>query len=173
MLRSHRDIAEVILGVLIFCAVFVIAEKSGLREKITGNEALLTRGVEGAHLYARESFYDFGRISMRDGEKKISFEIHNNGKEDVSIKKIYTTCQCLEVSLIRGSEKIGPFSVRDYLYPGNGQMIIKKGEKVTAEVVYTPSLQGPFGVGLSEPFAVIEDGRGEKIDLRISALVFP
>ena len=172
MLRNYKDVAEVILGVLIFCAVFVIAEKSGIRDKITGAEALLSRGVEKPGLFVKESFHDFGRLSMRDGSKKYIFELSNNGAE-VSLDKIYTTCQCLEVYLKSESGKMGPFSIRDYLYSGRQDFLIKKGEIITAEVVYSPALQGPFGVGLSEPFAVIEDEYGNKINLRISSLVFP
>lgn len=174
MLRNYKDVAEVILGVIIFCIVFVAAEKSGIRESIVGTEALLPRGMDSVgRLAPTESFYDLGRVFMHEEEKDISFEIKNEGGKDLSVKKIYTTCQCLEVSLRGRGFEIGPFSVRDYLYQRAGGVIVGRGEKIDIDMVYYPALQGPFGVGLSEPYAVLEDEFGVKTILRISALVLP
>ncbi|HBM45695.1 MAG: hypothetical protein UT05_C0008G0050 [Parcubacteria group bacterium GW2011_GWF2_38_76] len=174
MLKNYKDVAKIILGVLIFFIVFIVAERGGVRDGVIGFEALLSSGIaDDGKLSSKNNFHDFGIVFMHEGNKTHSFNIENNGKNDIKIKNIYTTSLSLEVYLENEEKKIGPFDIRNYLYKNDNLIIIRKGGRMIVELIYSPSRQGLLGVGLSEPFAVIEDEFGSKIYLRISALVFP
>ena len=42
-------------------------------------------------LTVTDDFYDFGRVSMRDGDVYHSFRLKNEGKERAVVRKLYTS----------------------------------------------------------------------------------
>ena len=47
--------------------------------------------IPGGHLSATRDFFDFGRISMKDGKVSRSFRLLNTGSEPALIRKLYTS----------------------------------------------------------------------------------
>ncbi len=47
--------------------------------------------IPGGTLTVTDDFYDFGRISMKDGKVSHSFRLHNTGSEPALIRKLYTS----------------------------------------------------------------------------------
>lgn len=47
--------------------------------------------IPGGNLTVTDDFYDFGRISMKDGKVSRSFRLQNTGSEPALIRKLYTS----------------------------------------------------------------------------------
>ena len=47
--------------------------------------------IPGGGLTVADDFYDFGRISMKDGKVSRSFQLNNTGSEPALIRKLYTS----------------------------------------------------------------------------------
>ena len=126
-------------------------------------------------LTAEETFYDFGRISMKDGNVSKIFTVTNTGSENINVPSLYTSCMCTNAYILSmdGSRK-GPFGM-----PGHGgavpkaNAIVKSGESIDIEVVYDPNAHGPAGVGMIDRFVYLEDENGNKLEFEIKANVTP
>ena len=68
-------------GLIIVAFVLIFLAKSGGTEKF----------VNGT-LIPEETFWDFGTISMADGNTSHDFVLKNDGNEPVKITKIQTSC---------------------------------------------------------------------------------
>ncbi|MFA6536731.1 MAG: DUF1573 domain-containing protein [Candidatus Paceibacterota bacterium] len=125
-------------------------------------------------LYAPEIFYDFGTISMKDGNVEKDFTITNPTANDINLKKVTTSCMCTKAILIRedGSTK-GPFGMPGMGYVPPANEIIKAGESRVIRAIYDPNAHGPAGVGVIGRFINLEDEAGNAIQLEIKALVKP
>ena len=128
-----------------------------------------------SQLIAEEELYDFGTISMKNGNVSKVFKISNLSEGDVNLMSISTSCMCT-VAYIMGQDgnKKGPFGM-----PGHGgavskaNEIIKAGETRDIEVVYDPNAHGPSGVGKIDRFVYLEDSNGNKLQFEIKANVTP
>ncbi len=47
--------------------------------------------IPGGSLTVADDFYDFGRISMKDGKVSRSFRLKNTGNQPALIRKLYTS----------------------------------------------------------------------------------
>ncbi len=150
-----------------------LAQKSKINpEELATNSRL---GKIENTLSVEEMFYDFGAISMKNGNVSKVFKISNPGNRDINLKSISTSCMCTVAYVVRhdGSKK-GPFGM-----PGHGGVvpraneIIKTGETRDIEVVYDPNAHGPAGVGKIDRFIYLEDVNGNKLQLEIKANVTP
>ena len=126
-------------------------------------------------LVPSETFYDFGRISMKDGNVSKVFSVLNPTDGDINLEKLYTSCMCTSAYIVNADRtKKGPFGM-----PGHGgavpkaNEIVKAGESLGIEVVYDPNAHGPAGVGMIDRFVYLEDEGGNKIELEIKANVTP
>ncbi|MBI2630907.1 DUF1573 domain-containing protein [Candidatus Nomurabacteria bacterium] len=133
-------------------------------------------------LTAEETFYDFGRISMKDGNVSKIFKVTNRGNTDVNLTNVSTSCMCTAAYILRDDgSKLGPFGMPGHGgtggMPGHGNSkageIITAGESRNIEVVYDPNAHGPAGVGLIDRFIYLEDENGNKLELEIKASVMP
>src|SRR3989344_3542193 len=70
----------------------------------------------GGTLTASENFYDFGTISMKNGNVSKIFQVTNSTDQDIAVPSLTTSCMCTNAYFI-GSDgsKVGPFSM-----PGMG-----------------------------------------------------
>ena len=126
-------------------------------------------------LIASETFYDFGKISMANGDVSKIFKVTNSSSEDIKVPSLTTSCMCTNAFVIEsdGSKK-GPFGM-----PGHGgavprvNEIIKAGESRDIEVVYNPNAHGPAGVGLIERSVFLEDENGKIIEFKFKVNVTP
>ena len=132
-----------------------------------------TAGI-GNVLTVPETFYDFGTISMKNGNVSKIFTISNPTEKDINLEKLTTSCMCTTAYFVQpdGSKK-GPFSM-----PGMGivpklNKTIKAGEVASVEVIYDPNAHGPAGVGMIERSVFLEDENGTVVEFKFRANVTP
>lgn len=124
----------------------------------------------GSMLAAENGSYDFGTISMKDGNVRTEFSVTNGTLNDIRVDSIVTSCMCTTAYIAKGGEKRGPFGM-----PGHGEFVpkanetIKAGEEWTIEVVFDPAAHGPAGAGMVERSVYIMDERGGALELKFTA----
>lgn len=182
---KDKDKITVFIGViaLLFIGLFLYA-KPGKNE----NRAIGVKGIpDGAQelanshtagvsnvLTASETFYDFGTISMKNGNVSKLFRVTNETNVDVLIPSLTTSCMCTEAYFL-GTDgvKNGPFSMPGMGFVPKLNATIKAGQRADIEVVYDPNAHGPAGVGRIDRFAYLEDINGNKLQFEIKANVTP
>ena len=129
----------------------------------------------GGTLTASETFYDFGTISMKNGNVSKIFQVTNFTDADIGVPSLTTSCMCTTAYILgEDGSRSRPFGM-----PGHGgavpkaNAIIKAGETMDIEVVYDPNAHGPAGVGLIERSIFLEDENGKIIELKVKVNVIP
>ncbi len=162
------------VGALLVLAVIMLFI-GGERNINDNNSDIAVTTVSESMLELVKNDFDFGSISMKDGEVSTKFEIVNNGVEAVKIGRVYTSCACTTAYMINDSgEKIGKFGM-----PGhkglrtNADVEVPAGGKVIVEVIYDPAFHGPSGVGLAERSVYVETNslNAPKLELKFRATV--
>lgn len=127
---------------------------------------------KGSQLATETAPYDFGTISMEDGNVTTSYVVTNSTDANIRVDSIVTSCMCTTAYLVTESDRKGPYGM-----PGHGNTvpraneIIKAGEKWTIEVVFDPAAHGPLGVGLAERYVYLIDEKGGALELEFKANV--
>ncbi len=126
-------------------------------------------------LTAPEVFYDFGTISMKNGNVTKEFTVTNPTDKDINVPTLVTSCMCTTAFIVAPNGSIkGPFGM-----PGHGGAVppanelIKAGESRIIRVVYDPNAHGPAGVGQVDRFIMLTDATGGTVQFEIKALVTP
>ncbi|KKQ87054.1 MAG: hypothetical protein UT09_C0021G0010 [Parcubacteria group bacterium GW2011_GWF2_38_8] len=126
-------------------------------------------------LTALETFYDFGTISMKNGNVSKIFKVTNNSAQDIKVPSVTTSCMCTTAYIVdENGERGRPFGM-----PGHGgavpkaNAIVKTGESLDIEVVYDPNAHGPTGVGLIERSVFLEDENNNVIEFKFKVNVTP
>ncbi len=145
-----------------------------------GSTTASVQGAPGARstsksvLTAPEIFYDFGTISMRDGNVIKEFVVNNSTSEDIKVSTVLTSCMCTSAFIVLPDGNIkGPFKMPGMGYVPPANELIKAGESRTVRVVYDPNAHGPAGVGRIDRFITLTDTLGGTLQLEIKALVTP
>jgi len=127
-----------------------------------------------ALLIASETLYDFGTISMKNGNVTKEFTVTNPTVQDINLKTVLTSCMCTSAFIISpdGSMK-GPFKMPGMGFVPPANEIIKAGENRIIRVVYDPNAHGPAGVGFIDRFITLTDVAGNALQLEIKATVTP
>lgn len=154
-------------------AVSVKEEESSAFELGGSHPARVGNVANG--LVALETFYDFGKISMKNGNVSKVFEITNPTSQAIKVPKVSTSCMCTNAYILNpNGTKGGPFGM-----PGHGgavrsaNAVVKPGETLTIEVVYDPNAHGPAGVGKIERAVFVEDENRNVIELKFKVNVTP
>ena len=125
-------------------------------------------------LVAPEVFYDFGTISMKNGNVTKEFTVVNPTNSDIKVSTVLTSCMCTSAFIVKpGGDIKGPFKMPGMGYVPPANEIIKAGESRIIRVVYNPNAHGPAGVGQIQRFVNLTLDDGEKLQLEIKALVTP
>ncbi len=134
-------------------------------EANTGAKSVLT---------ASETLYDFGTISMKNGNVTKDFTVTNQGNADIFIPSLVTSCMCTTAFIVEpnGATK-GPFGMPGMGYVPPANETIKAGKNRIIRVIYDPNAHGPAGVGRINRFITLTDKSGGKLQLEIKALVTP
>ncbi|MBI4088983.1 DUF1573 domain-containing protein [Candidatus Kaiserbacteria bacterium] len=159
---------------LIFVGLFVwgYSGKGGTASSV--QSAPGAAGNSESSLIAPEVFYDFGTISMRDGNVSKEFIVTNPTDSDITVHTVLSSCMCTTAFVVgpNGSAK-GPFGMPGMGYVPPANELIKAGESRTIRVVYDPNAHGPAGVGRIDRFVTLTDASGGVLQLEIKALVTP
>lgn len=169
---------QIITWVLIIAGLFGFLYWAGnnsisdaQKEPIEAKEQSVSVGKE---LAASEQFYDFGTISMKNGNVSKMFKVINGTEKDILFPNLTTSCMCTEAFFVEpdGSRK-GPFGMQGMGFVTRLNKVIKAGGSAEIEVIYDPNAHGPAGVGRIDRFVYLEGENGEKLQFEIRANVTP
>ncbi|MDO8575566.1 MAG: DUF1573 domain-containing protein [bacterium] len=173
-------------NIVIVCLVFFVIAGlfvwgySNNRNAVAGNPLASLQGAKSSNssnslLSTPLTFYDFGMISMKNGDVIKEFNVTNPTDKDIMIKTLVTSCMCTNAFIVRPNGDIeGPFGM-----PGHGgpvppaNEVIKARESRIIRVVYNPNAHGPAGVGKIDRFITLTDNLGGTLQLEIKANVTP
>ncbi|MDO8424236.1 MAG: DUF1573 domain-containing protein [bacterium] len=165
-MNKTLSIALVIL--LIFLVIFWAGK--------TRNSAPIEAGVDNSssNLVADQNSFDFGTISMADGNVEKIFTVTNSSASDVTINKITTSCMCTVSYLESGDGEKGPFGMPGHSGPtGKVNETVAPGESRKVRVVFDPNAHGPAGIGEIIRAVYLESQSGGALELRFRAVVTP
>lgn len=125
-------------------------------------------------LVASETLYDFGTISMKDGNVTKEFTVSNPTSDDLFLSTVLTSCMCTSAFIVRpDGELSGPFKMPGMGFVPPANETIKAGESRIIRVVYDPNAHGPAGVGPIARQVTLTLDNGAALNLGIKALVTP
>lgn len=165
-------IISVVLLILFGLFIWGSAGKGGTTASVQGAPG--AAGTSKSVLTAPETFYDFGTISMRDGNVNREFTVTNPTATDITVTTILTSCMCTSAFIMEPDGRLkGPFKMPGMGYVPPANELIKAGESRTIRIVYDPNAHGPAGVGRIDRFVTLTDESGGTLQLEIKALVTP
>ena len=129
------------------------------------------RPFEG--LRAKETYFEFGSISMTAGKVRHRYWFRNESTAPVLIQRVYTSCMCTTATLVKGMRVIGSYGM-----PGHGPLpevnqSLAPNEAAYVDVEFDPAAHGPAGLGRTERVVTIERAGGEPLQLAFVANVTP
>src|SRR3989344_3051044 len=139
MKDKNRIIVFISVVVVLFIGLFFFGKPSknennttsakgvpeGSQELATSHTAV-TGDTTANILTAMETFYDFGTISMKNGNVSKIFKVSNSGNQNINLQSVSTSCMCTVAYVVKtdGSKK-GPFGM-----PGHGGAVPKTNELI-------------------------------------------
>jgi hypothetical protein len=97
--------------------------------------------------------YDLGRVSIAAGVVSRSFELRNEGKADLVIEGISTSCGCTTAQLVVGGVESPIFGMHEN---PEWSGVLAPGESGELRVFFDPAHHGPEGTGPFTRFVLIE-----------------
>lgn len=97
--------------------------------------------------------YDFGDVSQKNGEVYTYFVLKNEGKTDLVIDRLETSCGCTSASVVFQNKEGPTFTMPGHgkENPGEWQVVIPAGEIAQLKVYYDPDVHKDFrGVATRE-----------------------
>jgi len=181
MKDKNKIIVFIIVIAIFFIGLFLYATpgKNVNKETNTDDSTKSPPAITGDKttntLTAPEMSYDFGTISMKDGNVSKIFKVTNPTNENIKVSSVTTSCMCTVAYIVReDGSKSRPFGM-----PGHGgavpkaNEIIKAGGSFDLEVVYDPNAHGPAGVGFIERSVFLEDENNNVIEFKFKVNVTP
>lgn len=91
---------------------------------------------------------DLGAVSMANGPVSTRFVVSNNGRTDLTITGLATSCMCTTAAL-ETADGLGPtFGAHPDENPVGWSALLAPGEEATLIVTFDPNAHGPDAVGL-------------------------
>ena len=172
MKSNTVSIIALVLLVLVGLFVWGYSGKGGTEASVQGAPG--SASISKSALTAPETFYDFGNISMKNGNVMKEFIVMNPTDEDIIVSTVLTSCMCTTAFVVKPDGSIkGPFKTPGMVYVPPANERIAPGESRVIRVVYDPNAHGPAGVGRIDRFITLTDASGGTIELEIKALVTP
>lgn len=125
-------------------------------------------------LTVMENDYDFGTISMEDGDVIHQFELMNDSSESVTINEVYTSCMCTTATITDAKDKTyGEFGMSGHGLLKKTNITLAPGDSAMVAAVFDPAAHGPSGVGLADRTVYIETNSTDTptIELDFKAMV--
>ncbi len=124
-------------------------------------------------LAATTPLYDFGTISMANGDVNHVFQVTNPTARDITVTNVETSCMCTTAYLVNGNTRKGPFGM-----PGMGGInatdsVIPAHGTQDVDIVFDPAAHGPAGVGNIDRRIYLTAADGGTLQLEIKAVVTP
>ena len=171
---KSNTISIIAVVLLVFVGLFVWGYADNGETTAPVNVAPGSASMSKSVLTAPEIFYDFGTISMKNGNVTKEFTVENTTDQDIKVSTVLTSCMCTSAFIVLPDGNIkGPFKMPGMGYVPPANEIIKAGENRIIRVVYDPNAHGPAGVGRINRFVTLSDTSGGTVQLEIKALVTP
>jgi len=169
---------QVVVWILIVIGLFGLLWLTGKTRVASSQKEINTTENQAKssdnQLVESETFYDFGIISMKNGNVTKVFKVTNKTDKDILYPSLTTSCMCTAAYFVGlDGEKSGPFGMPGMGFVPKLEKTIKAGESANIEVVYDPNAHGPAGVGKIDRFVYLEDVDGNKLQFEIKANVTP
>ncbi len=129
-------------------------------------------GVVG-RLSTMQTKFNFRAVSMAQGKVTHRFPIRNTGTEIIYIRKMYTSCMCTTVALVKDGKTSDAYGMPGHTPIPTVNIPIGPRDEAFVEVTFDPAAHGPAGVGPIERVVTVENSAGEPLELGFSALVSP
>lgn len=175
--RFNRN-AKWIMGagavILVLGGVIIAAKPDPVTYTPTAVEMVKADAAKSAgRLTAAEMKFSFGPISMARGKVTHRYPIRNAGAEPLTIRKMYTSCMCTTVALVKGGKTSEAYGMPGHTPIPTINVPLNPREEALVEVVFDPAAHGPAGVGPIERVVTIENSGGQPLELEFAALVSP
>lgn len=171
---KYKQTNPIMDGLPIVIVASVVILIAGVAISLMGsNELPKGATTSSGVLEATEDSYDFGTISMADGNVSHEFTVVNKSSEPVSIEKMTTSCMCTEASLKYAGQSYGPFGMEGHGSIPSINVAINPGEEAVVEAIFDPNAHGPSGVGVIRRDVFLQLNNGEKLSLPFNAFVKP
>jgi len=169
-MKNKNTIISVIIVAIVFIGIIWFAKPNGNKEKAN---AVSDKPSSAAALTAAETFYNFGEVSMANGNVNHEFKVKNNAAGPINVAKIYTSCMCTTASITVGEKTKGPFGMPGHGLVPKANMEIPAGAEAVITAIFDPNAHGPAGVGRIEREIYLEDDAGAQTILKFEATVTP
>jgi len=174
LLRNYNMKNKSIIITLLILVVFVGLLVWGYFQNSGANNSLLGASNSTSQLSAPEKQFDFGRISMKNGDVSKEFTVTNSTDKDILVRTLLTSCMCTSAFIVGPDAAVkGPFGMPGHLSVPLANEIIKAGESRIIRVVFNPNAHGPAGIGVIKRAAILTDKEGGTLSLEIRAEVTP
>lgn len=120
--------------------------------------------------------YDFGTISMKNGNVTKTFAVKNTKTEPVFLSQLYTSCMCTNASIKINGRDFGPFGMLGGHGGGGMKMlneVLAAGAEAEVSVTFDPNAHGPSGIGVIEREVTLQSDKGAVASINIKATVTP
>jgi len=187
-MKNKNTIVSIAIIAIIFVGLIWIAKPNqNQNEKtnaVTETNSLDANAHDDSHheageaggaltLEVSEPFYNFGEVSMKNGNVFREFKVKNNTSSSINIAKIFTSCMCTTASIAVGDKTKGPFGMPGHGIVPKANMEILAGEEAIVTVEFDPNAHGPAGVGRIEREIYLENDAGAQTVLKFEATVTP
>jgi hypothetical protein len=140
--------------------ILAYAKKYGLNSFVDENKAkeireelLASAPEERPTISLSPASFDFGDVSQKEGIVFTYFNLKNEGKKDLIVNRLDTSCGCTSAAIVFNGQE-GP----RFAMPGHGienpagwEIVIPPGESARLKVYYDPSVHLDFrGFGIRE-----------------------
>lgn len=166
--RTNKTILGIGIGILILGGIIWFARPNS--QNATASLPEISNGTLSVNGAAE---YDFGSISMADGEVSRQFRVRNTGIDAVVVRKVYTSCMCTEATVSFKEKQFGPFGMPGHGFIPKIDQVMYPDEEIMINVVFDPAAHGPAGVGRIQRMVVVENNAGDPLNLSFSATVTP
>ncbi len=173
--KNTKIIGGAVAVVLALGGAIIFAQPDPPKKSMTAVEMVRadTAINSAGRLTASQMKFSFGPISMARGKVTHRYPITNAGTEPVIIRKLYTSCMCTTVALVKNGKTGEAFGMPGHTPIPTINVPINPGEEALVEVVFDPAAHGPAGVGPIERVVTLENNAGQPLELEFAALVSP
>jgi len=166
-----KNIIYILITVVVFIGIIYFAKPNEDQNKKVDSSSIQVSSASS--LTANTTRFNFGEISMKNGNVKHEFEVVNNTINPVLVSKVYTSCMCTRAFVTINGKTKGPFGMPGHGVVPKADMEILSQEQAIITIEFDPKAHGPAGVGRIEREIYIEDEDGSQVILSFEAIVTP
>lgn len=161
-MKSYLLYGGFLLGVLALLAILIW---SGSRSAIKTTSA---NDPNRPIAKLAETAFDLGKMSVKD-IKEHDFTITNQGKDDLIISRVATSCDCTYAYIIKDGQKSPKFSMMGNI--AGWKTNLKSGESATLKVIYEPAIMPVSGKVTRTVTVATNDPVNSKLEATVTAEV--